>query len=145
MSNTTSDDLRVDHIAVAVPDLETALQFYRDTLGMRVIAVEIVESEGVKVAKLDAGNTHIELLEPLSGDTAVGKFLTKRGSGLHHVCFGVPDIEKRMDCLNSDGVRMINQEPKKGAGGARIAFVHPASTGGVLLEISQPPPDGSEK
>ncbi|MBX9572739.1 MAG: methylmalonyl-CoA epimerase [Candidatus Obscuribacterales bacterium] len=129
---------RVDHLAVAVPKLEEALEFYQKQLGLKLICVEVVEEQGVRVAKLDAGNTHIELLEPLGPDTPVGKFLAQRGPGLHHICLGVDDIASELKVLKEGQVRLIDQEPRIGAEGARIAFVHPKATGGVLMELSQP-------
>lgn len=129
---------RLDHIAVAVPNLEEAIQFYEKALGLALICIETVEQQGVRVAKLDAGNTHIELLEPLSADTPVGKFLAQRGAGLHHICLGVSDIDEDLDKLKEQQVRLIDNEPKIGAEGAKIAFVHPKATGGVLMELSQP-------
>jgi methylmalonyl-CoA epimerase len=129
---------RLDHIAIAVPNLEEALEFYTKQLGMSLITIETVEEQGVRVAKIDAGNTHIELLEPLSAETPVGRFLAKRGSGLHHICMGVDDIVDQVSCLLEANVDMIDKQPKIGAEGARIAFVHPRATGGVLLELSQP-------
>lgn len=134
---------RIDHIAVAVPNLESALAYYRDTLGLACIGIETVEEQGVRVAKLDAGNTHIELLEPIGPETPVGKFIAKRGAGLHHICMAVENIDNELDRLKQCQTRLIDNEPKIGAGGARIAFVHPSSTGGVLMELSQPSPDGS--
>jgi methylmalonyl-CoA/ethylmalonyl-CoA epimerase len=132
-------DKHIDHIAIAVESLEESLRFYQDALGLHCFTIETVEEQGVRVAKLDAGNTHIELLEPLSPDTPVGKFLASRGQGLHHICFGVPDIVCELDKLKSTGTRLIDQAPKIGAGGAQIAFVHPKATGGVLMELSQAP------
>lgn len=129
---------RLDHIAIAVPNLEESLEFYTKQLGMSLITIETVEEQGVRVAKIDAGNTHIELLEPLSAETPVGRFLAKRGSGLHHICMGVDDIVDQVSCLVEANVDMIDKQPKIGASGARIAFVHPRATGGVLLELSQP-------
>lgn len=129
---------RVDHIAVAVENIEEALKFYQDALGLRCIGIEVVEEQGVRVAKLDAGNTHIELLEPLNKDTPVGKFLAQRGQGLHHICFQVENIADELNELKSKQTRMIDETPKIGAGGAQIAFVHPKATGGVLMELSQP-------
>lgn len=129
---------RLDHIAVAVPNLEEAVQFYEDALGLKLIGIETVEEQGVRVAKLDVGNTHIELLEPLSPDTPVGKFLAARGAGLHHICLGVVDIAQDLDKLKGKRVRLIDSEPKIGTEGAQIAFVHPKATGGVLVELSQP-------
>lgn len=128
---------RLDHIAIAVPNLEEALAFYETALGLTRICIEVVEEQGVRVAKLDTGNTHIELLEPLSQDSPVGKFIATRGPGLHHICLGVSDICTELDTLKATQTRLIDQEPKIGAGGAKIAFVHPKATGGVLLELSE--------
>lgn len=132
---------RLDHIAIAVPSLDEALRFYQEEFGLTCITIEEVVEQGVRVAKLDLGNTHIELLEPLSPDTPVGKFLQNRGPGLHHICIGVDDILTRLDTLKTKGTKLIDEQPKLGAGGARIAFVHPKATGGVLLELSQSSPD----
>jgi methylmalonyl-CoA/ethylmalonyl-CoA epimerase len=129
---------RIDHIAIAVENLEESLRFYQDALGLSCFTIETVQEQGVRVAKLDAGNTHIELLEPLGPDTPVGKFIASRGQGLHHICFGVADIDCELEKLKSASTRLIDQEPKIGAGGARIAFVHPKATGGVLMELSEP-------
>lgn len=129
---------RVDHIAVAVPNLEEALAFYQTSLGLSCIGIEIVEEQGVRVAKLDAGNTHIELLEPLSPESPVGKFLAQKGPGLHHICLAVPDIDAELTTLKDKQVRLIDQQHRIGAGGAKIAFVHPKATGGVLMELSEP-------
>ncbi len=131
---------RLDHIAIAVTSLEEALRFYRDQLGLHFLGTEIVEEQGVRVAKLELGDTHIELLEPLSADTPVGRFIAQRGAGLHHLCIGVPAIGQELDSLKAAGTRLIDEQPKIGAGGAHIAFVHPKSTGGVLIELSQPAP-----
>jgi len=128
---------RIDHIAVAVESLEESLKFYQDALGLSCIGIEVVEEQGVRVAKLDAGNTHIELLEPLSKDTPVGKFLASRGQGLHHICFEVDDIKQELCQLKAKQTRLIDETPKIGAGGAHIAFVHPKATGGVLMELSE--------
>ena len=130
--------MRLDHIAVAVNNLEEAMRFYKETLGLECITVETVEEQGVKVAKLELGNTHIELLEPLGPDTPVGKYLAKKGPGLHHICIGTDNIDSELQKLKHDGVKLIDEKPKIGANGASIAFVHPQSTGGVLLELSQP-------
>lgn len=129
---------KIDHIAIAVDNLEHALQFYEHALGLKCFSIEEVSEQGVRVAKLDAGNTHIELLEPLAAETPVGKFLAKRGQGLHHICFAVQDIGDELQALKAKQTRLIDEAPKIGAGGAQIAFVHPASTGGVLMELSQP-------
>ncbi len=139
MNNNSNSDsnLRLDHIAIAVNSLEEALPFY-EGLGLTRLEIEVVEDQGVRVAKLDIGNTHIELLEPLSAETPVGKFISQKGPGLHHICIGVANIEDNLCQLKSRGTKMINETAKIGAGGAKIAFVHPKATGGVLLELSQP-------
>ncbi|MBX9878009.1 MAG: methylmalonyl-CoA epimerase [Candidatus Obscuribacterales bacterium] len=129
---------RLDHIAIAVNNLEEALKFWQEQYGLANLGVEVVEEQGVRVAKLDVGNTHIELLEPLSPDTPVGKFLAQKGPGLHHICIGVDDIKSDLANLSSQGTKLIDSQPRIGAGGAKIAFVHPKATGGVLLELSQP-------
>lgn len=128
----------LDHIAVAVESLEQGKKFY-ETLGLGEMHVERVESEKVTTGmfKLD-NDARIELLEPTEKDSPVGKFLEKRGPGIHHICLKVTDIKKVIQALKSQGVQMINDEPKLGAGGKMIAFVHPKSTGGILLELSQP-------
>jgi len=136
-SANSQSSVRLDHIAIAVNSLEESLPFY-EALGLTRLDIEVVEEQGVRVAKLDIGNTHIELLQPLSPDTAVGKFIAQKGPGLHHICFGVADIEENLCQLKSRGTKMINETAKIGAGGAKIAFVHPKATGGVLLELSQP-------
>jgi methylmalonyl-CoA/ethylmalonyl-CoA epimerase len=133
--------LRLDHIAVAVQNLDEALAFYKEKFGLDCLEIEVVEEQGVRVAKLDLGNTHLELLEPLSADTPVGKFINQKGGGLHHICVGVDDIEAELKNLKSHGARLIDETPRIGASGARIAFVHPKATGGVLLELSQPSKD----
>lgn len=138
--NTKESATRLDHIAIAVHSLEEALVFYEENLGLERLEIEVVEEQGVRVAKLDVGNTHIELLEPLSPDTPVGKFLAQKGPGLHHICIGVADIEQNLCFFKERQVKMINETAKIGAGGAKIAFVHPKATGGVLLELSQPQP-----
>ncbi len=134
----TRSRARLDHIAIAVPNLDEALSFYRDRFGLECIEIEEVQEQGVKVAKLALANTHIELLEPLSPDSPVGKYLAAKGPGLHHLCLGVNSIKDELLNLKNHGTRLIDQEPKIGASGAQIAFVHPKATGGVLLELSQP-------
>lgn len=129
---------RLDHIAIAVNNLEEALKFWQEQYGLANLGIEVVEEQGVRVAKLDIGNTHIELLEPLSPDTPVGKFIAQKGPGLHHICIGVDDIKSDLEHLASQGTKLIDSQPRIGAGGAKIAFVHPKATGGVLLELSQP-------
>ena len=138
MDHNTIAGHAVDHIAIAVKNLDEALAFYKAALGLPEIGIEVVAEQGVRVAKLDIGNTHIELLEPLGPETPVGKFIDSKGPGLHHICVKVDDINSELAKLKSQGMRLIDETPKIGAGGAKIAFVHPKSTGGVLLELSQP-------
>ena len=128
----------IDHIGVAVEDIDAALSLYRDTLQMPLIHRETVEAQGVDAALLDIGGSHIELLQPLGPDTTVGKFLARRGSGLHHVAYRVPDIVRALSTLNAAGLRLIDERPRTGIRGSQVAFIHPSSTGGVLTEIVQP-------
>jgi methylmalonyl-CoA epimerase len=128
----------IDHVGVAVPDIDAALAVYRDLLGMPLVHRETVTEQGVDAALLDVGDGHIELLSPLGPDTAVGKFLAKRGPGLHHIAYRVADIDQALNTLAESGARLIDERPRTGIRGSRVAFVHPASTGGVLTEIVQP-------
>lgn len=131
----------VDHVGVAVDDLETALALYRDTLGMPLVHRETVTEQGVEAALLDVGESHIELLAPLGPDTAVGKFLARKGPGLHHVAYRVESVEEALAALSKAGMRLIDERPRTGIRNSRVAFVHPSSTGGVLTEIVQPAGD----
>ena len=126
----------IDHLGIAVRSLDQALKFYQDQLGLTVSARETVEHEKVNVAMLPLGGPRIELLEPTEPASAIGKFLEKRGEGLHHVAVRVPDLNAATERLRSSGARLLN-EPRAGAGGHLYVFVHPASTGGVLLELIQ--------
>ena len=128
---------KVDHIGIAVKSLDEALPFYTDTLGLSCVGIETVESEQVRVAFLKVGDVKIELLEPLSEHSPIASFIEKRGEGIHHVALGVDDIELRIQELKNNGVRMIHEQPKRGAGGARIAFMHPKSAHGVLYELCE--------
>ena len=128
----------IDHIGVAVEDLEATLALYRDQLGMPVVHRETVTEQGVEAVLLDVGDGHVELLSPLSPETPVGKFLARRGAGLHHVAYRVSDIEATLAALSGAGMRLIDAAPRIGIRGSQVAFVHPASTGGVLTEIVQP-------
>ncbi|AMX82974.1 methylmalonyl-CoA epimerase [Geobacillus subterraneus] len=130
---------KVDHIGIAVRSIEKALPFYTDVLGLPFLGIEEVGSEQVKVAFLQAGEAKIELLEPLSPESAVATFIEKRGEGIHHVALGVDDITERIRELKEHGIRMIQETPKRGAGGAWVAFMHPKSTGGVLYELCERP------
>lgn len=128
---------RIDHVGVAVEDLDGALALYGDRLAMPTAHRETVEEQGVEAVLLDVGDSHVELLRPLGPDTPVGRFLAKKGPGLHHVAYGVEDIEETLQQLNGLGVRLIDQTPRPGIRGSRVAFLHPAATGGVLTEIVQ--------
>ncbi|MGG3470888.1 methylmalonyl-CoA epimerase [Neobacillus pocheonensis] len=128
---------KVDHIGIAVNSLENALPFYTDVLKLPLLKIEIVESQKVKVAFLQAGETKLELLEPTSEDSTIAKFIEKRGEGIHHVALGVASIEERIIELKEKGIRMIDDAPRLGAGGAHIAFMHPKSSSGVLYELCE--------
>jgi methylmalonyl-CoA/ethylmalonyl-CoA epimerase len=128
----------VDHVGVAVESIDVALAIYRDTLGMPVVHRETVEEQGVEAALLDVGDSHVELLEPLGPETGVGRFLARRGPGLHHVAYRVDDIDAALDALRAQGLQLIDETPRAGIRASRVAFVHPRSTGGVLTEIVQP-------
>jgi methylmalonyl-CoA epimerase len=128
----------IDHVGVAVEDIDSALVVYRDTLGMPLVHRETIAEQGVDAALLDVGDSHVELLQPLGPETAVGKFLTRRGPGLHHVAYRVSDVEETLNALAAAGVRLIDERARTGIRGSRVAFIHPASTGGVLTEIVQP-------
>jgi methylmalonyl-CoA/ethylmalonyl-CoA epimerase len=129
---------RVDHIGVAVDDLDAALALYGDALQMPVAHREVVEQQGVEAVLLDVGENHVELLRPLGPDTPVGKFLAARGPGLHHVAYQVQDIEAALDRLREQGLRLIDEQPRVGIRGSLVAFVHPKASNGVLTEIVQP-------
>jgi methylmalonyl-CoA/ethylmalonyl-CoA epimerase len=129
---------RIDHVGVAVNDLDSAVTLYEDTFGMPVAHRETVDSQGVEAVLLDVGDGHVELLRPLGPETAVGKFLDKRGEGLHHVAYAVDDIDSTLEQLRSAGVELIDSEPRVGIRGSRVAFVHPKATGRVLTEIVEP-------
>jgi methylmalonyl-CoA/ethylmalonyl-CoA epimerase len=129
---------RIDHIGVATDDFEGALTLYEKTLGMPLAHRETVESQGVEAALLDVGDGHVELLRPLGDDTPVGKYLAKKGPGLHHVAYAVGDIDEVLGQLKNAGIELIDEEPRVGIRDSRVAFIHPRSTGGVLTEIVQP-------
>ncbi|WP_256239852.1 methylmalonyl-CoA epimerase [Bacillus sp. V3B] len=128
---------KVDHIGIAVRSLKETLPFYTDILNLELLGIEEVESQKVKVAFIKAGETNLELLEPTSHESAIAKYIEKRGQGIHHVALGVGSIEERIHDLKTNGIRMIDEQPRKGAGGATIAFLHPKSTGSVLYELCE--------
>jgi len=128
----------IDHVGVAVQDIDAALALYRDALGMALVHRERVEEQGVDAALLDVGDGHVELLQPLGPDTAVARFLSRRGPGLHHVAYRVPSVQQALDACAAAGLRLIDEQPRNGIRGSRVAFLHPSSTDGVLTEIVQP-------
>ena len=132
----------IDHVGVAVEDIDSALPLYRESLGMPLVHREIVESQGVDAALLDIGDGHVELLAPLGPETPVGRFLAKRGPGLHHVAYRVDDVSETLNVLAAAGLRLLDERPRVGIRGSLVAFLHPASTGGVLTEIVQPAAGG---
>jgi methylmalonyl-CoA/ethylmalonyl-CoA epimerase len=129
---------RIDHIGVATEDLDGAIALYEGTMGMPVAHRETVESQGVEAVLLDVGDGHVELLRPLGPETPIGRYLEKRGPGLHHVAYAVEDIEGVLGTLKEAGIELIDSEPRVGIRDSRVAFVHPKSTGGVLTEIVEP-------
>jgi methylmalonyl-CoA/ethylmalonyl-CoA epimerase len=130
-------ETKIQHLGVAVGSIDEALKFWRDALGLELRVVEVVEDQGVRVAMLPIGESRIELLEATGDETPVGKFIAKRGPGIHHLCVEVSDIVARLAELKARGVRLIDDQPRNGAGGALVAFIHPSSTGGVLIELTQ--------
>jgi methylmalonyl-CoA/ethylmalonyl-CoA epimerase len=129
---------RIDHVGVAVDDLESAISLYEETFEMQLAHRETVESQGVEAVLLDVGDGHVELLRPLGPETAVGKFVEKRGPGLHHVAYAVEDIDAALASLSEAGVKLIDAKARVGIRGSRVAFIHPGSTGSVLTEIVEP-------
>ncbi len=131
--------LNLDHVAIAVWNLDAAVAGYRDRYGVEPLWREVVESQGVEEAMIPVGGSFVQLLQPLDPDTPVGRFLDRRGEGLHHVAFAVPDIEVALDHLRAEGARLIDETPRLGGRGARIAFVHPADLAGTLIELVELP------
>jgi methylmalonyl-CoA/ethylmalonyl-CoA epimerase len=129
---------RIDHIGVAVDDLEEAVSLYSERLGMPVQHRETVEAQGVEAVLLGVGESHVELLSPLGPETAVGRFLERNGPGMHHVAYGTDDIESALQEARAAGLALIDERPRTGIRGSRVAFVHPKSTGGVLTELVEP-------
>ena len=129
---------QIDHVGVAVTDLDAAIALHERTYGLALAHREVVEAQGVEAVLLDVGESHVELLAPLTPDTAVGRFLASRGPGLHHVAYRVDDIEAALARLRDAGMRLIDETPRVGIRDSRVAFVHPQSAGGVLTEIVQP-------
>ena len=133
---------RIDHIGVAVREIEPALEIYRDRFELQVAHREVVAEQGVEALLLDVGENHVELLAPLGEDTPIGRFLAKQGPGLHHVAYQVADIEQTLAQLKAAGMELIDERPRTGIRGSRVAFMHPRSSAGVLTEIVQPAGEG---
>jgi methylmalonyl-CoA/ethylmalonyl-CoA epimerase len=129
-----ADRPQIAHVGIAVSDLETALAFYRDVLGLAPHPPE--EVDGAAILSLPFGDSEVELLAPLYPDSPIGKFLAKRGPGIHHICYRVPDLEAALESCRAAGYRLIDEVPRRGASGRRIAFVHPKGTAGILLELT---------
>ena len=129
---------RIDHIGVAVEQIEPALEFYRDSFQLVLAHREVVADQGVEAALLDVGEGHVELLAPLGAETPVGRFLARQGPGLHHVAYQVTDIDATLATLKQAGLELIDQQPRTGIRGSRVAFMHPRATAGVLTEIVEP-------
>jgi methylmalonyl-CoA/ethylmalonyl-CoA epimerase len=133
---------RIDHVGIACHDLEEKISFYETTFGLVVASVEVNEDQGVKEAMMHvadgpAGSSYVQLLEPLGPDTPVGRFLAKRGEGVHHVGYGVDDVAAALEAIGAQGVRLLDERPRHGSMGASIAFLHPKDVGGVLTELVQ--------
>ncbi len=129
--------MKIAHLGIATKDIQEALGFWQDALGLELVHTELVEDQKVRVAMLPIGETNIELLEPISEDSPISKFLEKRGGGIHHIAVEVEDIEKSLAKLKDEGMQLIDEEPRVGAEGCLVAFVHPKSANGVLLELVQ--------
>jgi methylmalonyl-CoA/ethylmalonyl-CoA epimerase len=128
----------LDHTGIAVVDLDVSIAFYRDVLGMPFVHRETIVEQGVEAALLDVGDSHVELIAPLGPDSGVARFLEQRGPGLHHVAYRVDDIDAALASLSAAGVRLIDERPRAGIRGSRVAFLHPTAAGGVLTEIVEP-------
>ena len=127
--------MKIDHLGIAVRSISDSLAFYCDVLELKLAATEAIADQGVNAAFLPVGETRIELLEPVSEDSPVGRFIARRGEGLHHICYEVEDLRSKMDELRSRGVRVLDGYPRRGAEGKLVAFLHPASANGVLVEL----------
>ena len=130
---------KVEHVAIVVSDLDAAIELYTKTWGLTLVHRETVEDQGVEEAMLRLGESHIQLLQPLSPDTTVGRFLAKRGEGLHHIAYEVPNIDTALESLRTKGVALVDEEPRRGSRNTRIAFVHPKSNRGLLVELVEAP------
>lgn len=136
---------RIDHIAIVIKDIDASLNFWQDALGLEVSHIEEVKAQESMVAFLPSGASEVELVQPTNGTSGVAKYLAKRGPGMHHICFEVDDIHETLAQLKLHGVKLINEEPTIGTGGKKIAFIHPKSTSGVLVELYEPTPEEPER
>ena len=127
--------MKIDHLGIAVRSIGDSFAFYRDAFGLELSGTETIEDQGVHIALFQVGESRIELLEPVSGETAVGRFIAKRGEGLHHICYEVDDLASKLNELKSQGVRLLDGYPRRGAEGKLVAFLHPKSANGVLIEL----------
>jgi methylmalonyl-CoA/ethylmalonyl-CoA epimerase len=132
---------RIDHVGIAVPDLDAAIRFYADAFGVHVVHEEVNEEQGVREAMLAVGDAHIQLLAPLRPDSPIGRFLDRQGPGIQQIAYAVDDVEAAADRLRAAGVRMLYDAPKAGTAGSRVNFAHPKDCGGVLVELVEPAPD----
>lgn len=128
---------KVDHIGIAVSNLDETVKFYKNVLGLELHGTEVIEEQKVKVAFLPVGDSEVELLESTSPEGPIAKFIEKKGQGIQHIAFRVDDIEAALEEMKEKGIRLIDEKPRYGAGGARIAFLHPKSTNGVLIELCE--------
>jgi len=128
---------KIDHIGIAVKDMDAALKFYEEVLGMKAQGTEVVEEQKVKTAFIPTGDSEVELLESTSPDGPIAKYIEKKGEGIQHIAFRVDDIEKALEDLKAKGVKLIDEKPRRGAGGAKIAFLHPKATFGTLVELCE--------
>ncbi len=135
MEQTAPKGTRIAHVGIALSSIEAQLPFYAEILGMG--AAEVSDSDGARIVAFEAGESLIELLEPEGIETPVGRFIERRGPGIHHVCFAVDDLDGTLEKCRAAGIRLIDENPRKGAEGKRIAFIHPSSTGGILVELSE--------
>ena len=135
MRQATPEDVRISHIGIAVRSIAEALPFYKEILGMA--EVELARMDGARITGLDAGGALVELLEAEENDSPIGKFIARRGPGIHHVCFAVPDLDGTLERCRAKGLTVIDEAPRVGAEGKRIAFLHPAGTGGILIELTE--------
>ena len=129
---------QIDHVGVAVDDLDAAIALHEDAYGMALAHREVVEEQGVEAVLLDVGENHVELIRPLSDDSGVGKFLARNGPGLHHVAYACDDIDSTLAAVRDAGLQLIDKQPRRGIRDSRVAFLHPKSTGGVLTELVEP-------